>query len=299
MNAGAPMYPVGARYAAAVPTPEEFLGHELGQAPVRHHELVEYITTVAERSNRMSLEVIGHSHERRPILFVVVTSPANHARLADIRERHVALTEPRAGQAVEPDMPVVTWLNYGVHGAEASGMDASLPTIYHLAAAQGPDIERILEESVILVTAVFNPDGHAKRIAWLDAYASTKVNSDPQHMEHDLNWQLARTNHYWFDLNRQWLPVTQPEPRAWMRKWHEWRPNLTVDYHEMDAESTYYFHPGVPERTHPLITGEGRRLMQAVVRSSEAFLDSEGRLYYHDESFDNYYIGKEIGRAHV
>lgn len=292
MNAGAPMYPVGARYAAAVPTPEEFLGHELGQAPVRHHELVEYITTVAERSNRMSLEVIGHSHERRPILFVVVTSPANHARLADIRERHVALTEPRAGQAVEPDMPVVTWLNYGVHGAEASGMDASLPTIYHLAAAQGPDIERILEESVILVTAVFNPDGHAKRIAWLDAYASTKVNSDPQHMEHDLNWQLARTNHYWFDLNRQWLPVTQPEPRAWMRKWHEWRPNLTVDYHEMDAESTYYFHPGVPERTHPLITGEGRRLMQAVVRSSEAFLDSEGRLYYHDESFDNYYIGK-------
>lgn len=292
MNAGAPMYPVGVQYDESVPTPAEFLGHELGQAPVRHHELVDYITTVAQASNRMTLEVIGYSHERRPILFVVVTSPANHARLADIRDRHIALTEPARRQAVEPGMPVVTWLNYGVHGAEGSGMDAALPTIYHLAAARGPEIERILDDSVILVTAVFNPDGHAKRIAWLDSYASEVDISDPQHREHNLNWQFARTNHYWFDLNRQWLPVTQPEARAWMRKWHEWRPNLTVDYHEMGSDSTYYFHPGVPSRANPLVTDEGLRLMQAVVRTSEAFMDSEARLYYHGEDFDNYYIGK-------
>lgn len=292
MNAGAPMYPTGVRYDSAIPTPESALGRELGLAPVRHHELVDYITTVAGQSERMSVEVIGHSHERRPILFVVVTSPANHARIDQIREQHVALTEPRLEQAVTGAMPVVTWLNYGVHGAESSGMDAALPTIYHLAAAQGTAIERVLDDSVILITAVFNPDGHSKRIAWLDWYASEIVNADPQHIEHDFNWQFARTNHYWFDLNRQWLPVTQPEPRAWMSKWHEWRPNLTVDYHEMGSESTYYFHPGVPTRTNPLVTDEGKRLMQAVVRTSEEFLDSEGRLYYHDESFDNYYIGK-------
>lgn len=292
MNAGAPMYPTDVRYDESIPTPADVLGHELGAAPVRHHELVDYITAVAERSDRMTVEVIGYSHERRPILFVVVTSPENHARLDEIRERHIALTEPAAGQAVEPGMPIVTWLNYGVHGAEGSGMDASLPTIYHLAAAQGSDIERVLDESVILVTAVFNPDGHAKRIAWLDAYGSEVDISDPQHAEHDFDWQFARTNHYWFDLNRQWLPVTQPEPRAWMNKWHEWRPNLTVDYHEMGPDSTYYFHPGVPTRTNPLVTDEGKRLMQAVVTASEEFLDSEARLYFHGESFDNYYIGK-------
>ena len=114
----------------------------------------------------------------------------------------------------------------------------------------------------------------------------------PQHIEHNLNWQFARTNHYWFDLNRQWLLVTQPEPRAWMKKWHEWRPNLTVDYHEMGSESTYYFHPGVASRTNPLVTDTARQLMAEVVRTSEDFLDSEGRLYFHGESFDNYYIGK-------
>jgi hypothetical protein len=291
-NDTAPMFPDDVRYDSAIPTPEAMLGHELGRAPVRHHELVRYLTTAAGESDRMSVEVIGYSHERRPILFVVVTSPRNHARIAEIRDQHVALTEPDLEQEITADMPVIVWLNYGVHGAESSGMDAALPTVYHLAAAQGPAIERMLDESVILITAVFNPDGHAKRIAWFDAYSSQVVNPDPQHIEHDLNWQFARTNHYWFDLNRQWLPVTQPEPRAWMSKWHEWRPNLTVDYHEMDSDSTYYFHPGVPTRTNPLVTNAGKRLMQEVVSSSEAFFDSEARLYFHDESFDNYYIGK-------
>ena len=290
--ADAQMYPEDASYDSAVPTPADFLGRELGAAPVRHHELVRYLTEVAERSERMTIETIGHTHERRPILFLVVTSPENHARLEAIRERHVALSEPHSGQQVAEDMPVVTWLNYGVHGAESSGMDAALPTVYHLAAAQGEAIERTLDESILLITAIFNPDGHAQRVAWLDAYSSYVVNPDPQHMEHTFNWQFARTNHYWFDLNRQWLPVTQPEPRAWMRKWHEWRPNLTVDYHEMGSGSTYYFHPGIRTRTNPLVPAEAERLMAEVVQGSERFLDAEGRLYFHGESFDNYYIGK-------
>ena len=293
--ADAEMFPAGVRYDSSVPTPESAIGHPLGRAPVRHHQLVDYLTALAEASPRMSIEVIGYSHERRPILFIVATSPENHRRLYDLKARHIALTEPdRGGRDNLPaaDMPVVTWLNYGVHGAESSGMDAALPTVYHLAAAQGPEIERVLDESIILITAIFNPDGHAQRIAWLDAYSSEIVNADPQHIEHNFNWQFARTNHYWFDLNRQWLLVTQPEPRAWMRKWHEWRPNLTVDYHEMGSESTYYFHPGIESRTNPLIPERGRELMAEVVLTSEQALDSEARLYYHGESFDNYYIGK-------
>jgi len=142
------------------------------------------------------------------------------------------------------------------------------------------------------VTAIFNPDGHSQRVAWLDAYGGQRPSADPAHIEHNFNWGFARTNHYWFDLNRQWLLLTQPEPRAWMRKWHEWRPNLTVDYHEMGGGQTYYFHPGVATRTNPLVPDEAERLMAATATTSEAFLDSEARLYFQGESFDNYYIGK-------
>ena len=293
--ADAVLYPSDVSYDSRIPTPASVLGHELGAAPVRHHKLVEYITTVAELSDRMSVEVIGYSHERRPILFVVATSAANHARIDDLRAQHVALTEPDAGQPVLDTMPVVTWLNYGVHGAEASGMDASLPTIYYLAAAQGARVDELLANSVILVTAVFNPDGHAKRVHWFDSYGAQVPIADPQHIEHDYQWQLARTNHYHFDLNRQWLSITQPESRAWMRKWHQWRPNLSVDYHEMGSERTYFFSPGIPSRINPIIPDEADGLLAETVAASEAFLDSQSRLYFHAERYDNFFLGKGAG----
>jgi len=291
-DADADMYPTDVDYDPAIPTPENYIGHALGREPVRHHELVDYITHVSGLSDRITLEVIGYTHERRPILFLVVTTPDNHARLDLIRDRHSALTDGTGDSDIADDMPVITWLNYGVHGAESSGMDSSLPFVYYLAAARGNEIERILSDSVVLVTAIFNPDGHSQRVAWFDAYGSQQVISDPAHIEHQYNWQFARTNHYWFDLNRQWLLLTQPEPRAWMRKWHEWRPNLTVDYHEMGGHQTYYFHPGVATRTNPLVPDRAVKLMEQTVRTSEAFLDSEGRLYFHGERFDNYYVGK-------
>lgn len=291
----AEMYPADVQYDPLIPTPEQFLGRPLGSAPVRHHELVEYINKVADLSDRLTVEVIGYSHERRPILFVVATSVANQARIEDIRSQHVALTEPAINEQITADMPVVTWLNYGVHGAESSGMDASLPTVYYLAAAQGAAVDWLLAGSVILITAVFNPDGHANRIAWLDTYGSRVINPDPNNIEQDYDGRLARTNHYGFDLNRQWLSVSQPESRAWMRKWHEWRPNVSVDYHEMGSEQTYYFAPGIPTRTHPLIPKAGMQLIADVVGPAEQFLDSQGRLYFHGDRYDHFYLGKGAG----
>ncbi|MEX2257679.1 MAG: M14 family zinc carboxypeptidase [Woeseia sp.] len=289
------MYPQNVEYDSQIPAPAEFLGRPLGAAPVRHHELVDYIRHVAELSDRLTVETIGYSHERRPILFVVATSPGNQQRIDAIREQHIALSEPGAAGDIMPDMPVVTWLNYGVHGAEASGMDAALPTVYHLAAARGAPMDELLSDSVILITAVFNPDGHANRISWLDTFGSQVVNPDPGHIMHDYDGQLARTNHYGFDLNRQWLSATQPEARAWMQKWHEWRPNVSVDYHEMGSEQTYYFAPGVPTRTHPLIPQTAIDLLTAVVAPAEAFMDSQARLYFHGDRYDHFYLGKGAG----
>ena len=282
----------GVVYDPAVPTPEEVLGHALGKAPVRHHKLVQYIRQIAQASPRMTLETIGYSHERRPILFIVVTSPENHARLEAIQAAHIRLTDPASGVTPKAGMPVVTWLNYGVHGAEASGMDAALPTLYHLAAARGEAIEAQLRDSVILITAIFNPDGHSRRAAWVDQNLSRVINRDRAHRLHNTAWPGGRTNHYWFDLNRQWLLLTQPEPRAWVAKWHQWRPNLSIDYHEMGSGQTYYFHPGVPGRTNPQVPKEAEALLLEFADYPASFMDAEARLYFNQEIFDNFYIGK-------
>ena len=291
----ADMFPADVRYDPAIPTPAEFLDRPLGAAPVRHHELVDYLNTVANLSDRLTVEVIGYSHERRPILFVVASSPTNQARIDAIQAAHIGLSEPDVAERIEDDMPVVTWLNYGVHGAESSGLDAALPTVYYLAAAQGNAVDELLTNSVILVTAVFNPDGHAHRIAWLDTFSSRLANADPNHIEHNFDGRLARTNHYGFDLNRQWMSVTQPEARAWMTKWHEWRPNVSVDYHEMGSDQTYYFAPGIARRTNPLIPAEGMAILADVVAPSERFMDEQARLYFHGDRYDHFFLGKGSG----
>ncbi len=278
----------GVSYDASVETPEAHFGFGVGEHPIRHDLLVSYLTELAENSDRISVETIGYSHQRRPILFFTVTSPDNHARIDEIREDHLAQLDPAAPAG---DGPSVIWINYGVHGAESSGMDAVIPALYHFAAAQGDEIDQTLNDAVILITAVFNPDGHARRINHVEMYAGSAPTTDPAHEQHNL-WTQARVNHYWFDLNRQWLLQTQPESQAWLAQWHHWKPQVSADFHEMGTESTYYFHPGEPLRRNPLIPLEARELTQGIADHHIDFLDSEGRLYTSEEGFDNFYVGK-------
>ncbi|UAB76937.1 peptidase [Erythrobacter sp. SCSIO 43205] len=278
----------GVQYDESVPAYEDHAGYEIGERPVRMAEMVSYLRRLAANSDRIVVETIGYSHERRPILSLIVTSPENHANLENIRQTHLARLEGRAA----PDAaPMVLWLNFGVHGAETSGMEAAVPVVYHFAAAQGAAVENQLSNAVLILTVPFNPDGHTRRIDHVDTFWSYADNSDPNDAAHDL-WVEARTNHYWFDLNRQWLLLTQPESRAWVKQWHKWKPMLSVDYHEMGSHSPFYFHPGEEKRKNPLIPDRARDLTYGIAERHAAYLDGAKHLYTSEERFDNYYIGK-------
>jgi hypothetical protein len=278
----------GVTYDEAIPGFDEATGYEIGERPVRYSDLVSYTRMLAERSPNITVETIGYSHEGRPILTFTVTSPDNHARLDEIREDHLA----RAGGGAAPDdTPMVLWINFGVHGAESSGMDAAIPLLYHFAAARGDEVEAKLDNAVMLFTVAFNPDGHTRRVDHTETYWSYADNTDANDEAHEL-WTAARTNHYWFDLNRQWLLLTQPESQAWVRKWHEWKPMVSADYHEMGSDSPFYFHPGEALRRNPLIPERARELTFEIGRRHAEFLDAEARLYTTQENFDNFYIGK-------
>ena len=278
----------GVTYDATIPAFEDQAGYEIGERPVRISDMLSYLEDLADRSDRISVETIGYSHERRPILTFTVTSPSNHANLESIRQTHL---QRLAGEADPEAAPMVLWINFGVHGAETSSMDAAIPLLYHYAAARGPAVEDQLQNAVMIFTVVFNPDGHARRIDHVETFWSYGDNTDINDAAHTM-WIEARTNHYWFDLNRQWLLLTQPESRAWIRKWHEWKPMVSADYHEMGSSSPYYFHPGEELRRNPLISKRARELTQGIGRRHAAFLDSEARLYWTESGFDNFYIGK-------
>ena len=294
-----PFFADGGSYNPSIPRPETVIGHPLGHRIARNDLLVAYMRTIANLSPRITVEEIALTHEGRPILGLTITSPENHARIDEVKAAHVALSDPESAQEVSEDMPVITWLNYGVHGAEVSSTDSSMAVAYHLAAAQGPEIEETLENSVIILIAVLNPDGNSRMSAWNHMNGGYVSVSDPEHRLHNTFWPGGRTNHYWFDLNRQWLIIQHPEPRGWVAKFHEWRPNITVDYHEMGSASTYYFHPGAPERTFPYIPERSMELLDLVADRPRSWLDSEQRLYFHEEGFDNYYIGKGSTYPHM
>jgi len=278
----------GVSYDESVPAPEDAFGYEIGERPVRVGDMVAYLRDIAASSDRIQVETIGFSHQRRPILFFTVTSPENQANLDEIREAHF---DRLNGEAAPDAAPMVLWINFGVHGAESSGMDAAIPLLYHFAAGDSEQIDTMLDDSVMLFTVVFNPDGHARRVDHVETFFSRAQNTDPADIIHNM-WIEARTNHYWFDLNRQWLLLTQPESRAWIQKWHEWKPMVSADYHEMGSATPFYFHPGEENRRNPLIPERARELTYQIGQRHAQFLDSEARLYTTEERFDNFYIGK-------
>ncbi|MDG1995163.1 MAG: hypothetical protein P8J14_01605, partial [Emcibacteraceae bacterium] len=160
-------------------------------------------------------------------------------------------------------------------------------------------IKETLDNSVVLLIAIFNPDGNARQSAWNHSYGSNVSITDPNGLNHNTAWPGGRTNHYWFDLNRQWLLQQHPGPQGWVKKFHEWKPNLSADHHEMGTNSTFYIPPGVPHRTFPYIPTESIDLLEEVTNRPRDFMDSEARLYFSEEGYDNFYIGKGATYPHM
>ncbi|MCG8457995.1 MAG: hypothetical protein MI919_17095 [Holophagales bacterium] len=285
--------PADVEYDPSIPPPSQVLGFEVGEWHVRHDLLVRYMEAVAEASDRVQLEVTGRTHEARPLLLLTVSSPANLERLGTLREQHLALSEGNGAAAEDVEgMPVVVNMGYSVHGNEPSGANASLLLAYHLAAAQDPFTTEVLENAVILLDPTLNPDGLSRFAQWANMHRGRVPVADPNHREHREAWPSGRTNHYWFDLNRDWLLGQHPESQARLGRFHHWRPNVLTDFHEMGTGATYFFQPGVPSRKNPLTPERNVELTQAFAEEHARALDRIGALYYAEETFDDFYYGK-------
>ncbi|MCL6272709.1 M14 family metallopeptidase [Muricauda sp. 2012CJ35-5] len=283
--------PDGLNYNPNIPKPADVIGHEVGEWHVTHDKLVYYMQQLANSSDRITIEDRGTTFEGRPLVLLTVTSPENHANLETIRTQHVQLSEG-SGNMDTSDMPVVVYQGFSIHGNEASGSNAALAYAYYLAAAQGAEIEAMLENMVILLDPSFNPDGLQRFAYWANTNKSINLNPDSNEREYHEVWPGGRTNHYWFDMNRDWLPVQLPESRARIATYHNWMPNILTDHHEMGTNSTFFFQPGEPSRVNPLTPKINQELTKEIGTYHAKALDKIGSLYYSEENFDDYYYGK-------
>jgi len=277
------------RYNSEIPTPKEIIGHEVGEWHVTHDKLVMYMKALAKASDRITIEERGKTYEDRPLLLLTITSPNNHKNLEEIRKKHIDVTNDTS---VSTDNPVVVYQGFSIHGNEPSGSNAALAVAYYLAASVSSETQNLLDNTVILFDPSFNPDGLQRFAYWANVNKSKNINPDPNDREYNEIWPRGRTNHYQFDMNRDWLPVQLPESKARIATFHKWLPNILTDHHEMGSNSSFFFQPGIPSRTNPLTPQMNQDLTKEIATYHAKALDNIGSLYYSEESFDDFYYGK-------
>ncbi len=287
--------PPGLPVEPHVPSPSDFLGYETGERFTRHHQLIDYLTAVAEASDRVTLEQYGWSHQRRPLVILTITSPDNHDRLDEILSANRELTDPRATDGaraaeIARTNPAVQWLSYNVHGNEASCSEAAMQVVYTLAAGAHQAVTDILDNTVVVIDPCLNPDGRERYVGFFQNARGVGVNASPHAFEHHEPWPGARSNHYLFDLNRDWVWGVHPESRSRVQIYRRYMPQLHVDYHEQGASSPYFFGAGdTPYNSN--IPQESREWFQRYGEANAEVFDRFGLPYATEERFDYLYPG--------
>lgn len=286
--------PAGSKFNSKISLPSSNLGFEIGQRHVRHDQLKSYFYQLAKDSERVNITSMGKTSQQREQLLVTISSSENLANLSSIlSERN--LFSQKKGQLdnqKSDKAPLVIWLGYSVHGDEISGANAAMIVAYYLAASTDAKLVELLANTVIVLEPSINPDGMDRFVNWVSTYRNSTDNSDANHIEHHQGWVTGRTNHFWFDLNRDWLLLSQQESQHRLEYFHQYQPHVVGDFHEMGHNSSYFFQPGIQSRTHPLTPKRNVELTTTLAKFHASALDKQKRLYYSEENFDDFYYGK-------
>jgi len=269
--------PEGELFDATIPSPEAVLGQSLGDRHLRHDQLISYLSVLSSSRPEAKLIDYGVSNEGRRLVMLAISSAENIRNLEQLK--------------TDPNMLKI-WNGFSVHGNESSGSNASVLYAWYLLATNNQNIKNALNNTVILVDPSFNPDGLSRFTTYVNNNRSLTTVSDPNDMSHVEQWPNGRTNHYWFDLNRDWLLLTQTESKARIKQFHDWQPHILTDHHEMGSAATFFFQPGVPSRKNPLISTNNLQLTEKLAHFHAKALDQVSQRYYNKESFDDFYPGK-------
>ncbi len=274
--------------SAQLKSPEEFFRHDRGEHFTPHHQLVDYYYHISENSELVQVKEYGRTNQDRPMLLAFISSQENMADLDDIRMDHLKTTGIYDGVVQASNHPAIVWISCSVHGNEAAGSEAAPQILWELVNPQNPRTKEWLKNLIVVIDPCINPDGYSRYTHWIRDVAGEKVNTDLNDIEHQEPWPGGRTNHYLFDLNRDWAWQTQVESQQRMRVYNEWLPHIHIDLHEMGQESPYYFAPAA-KPYHEYITQWQRDFQTVIGKNHAKYFDEKGWLYFTKEVFDLLY----------
>lgn len=270
-----------------VPSPRQFLGYEPGEQFTPHYKIVDYFKAVSTAVPGMvKIESYGKTYEGRELLVAYVSAAENIANLDKIRIANLEATGLIKG-AANNDKAIV-WLSYNVHGNEPSSSEAAMATLWALVDPSNANTKNWLKNTVVIIDPCLNPDGRDRYVNWFNSVVGKNSNADPQSREHLEPWPGGRSNHYNFDLNRDWAWQTQVETQQRVKLYNQWMPHVHVDFHEQFYNNPYYFAPAA-EPFHEVITPWQREFQTTIGKNHAAIFDKQGWLYFTRQYFDLFY----------
>ncbi|PST85003.1 zinc carboxypeptidase [Pedobacter yulinensis] len=273
--------------SAQLVSPDTFLGYELGTQFTAHARVAAYFRQVSAAAKNVRLVSYGKSYEGRELIAAFISSEENIAKLEKIRENNLAMTGLGEQTALMAEAPAILWMSYNVHGNEANSTETAMKVLYDLASGR-ENISKWLRNTVVVIDPCLNPDGRERYISWYTSVAGARPNPDPAAREHAEPWPGGRTNHYYFDLNRDWAWQTQQETAARLRLYNQWMPQVHVDFHEQSYNEPYYFAPAA-EPVHRDITPWQRSFQVVAGKNNARYFDANGWQYFTKERFDLLY----------
>lgn len=278
------------RFSADIPAPSQFFNRQIGHSHTRYDQLLDYFRLLERISDRVKVDTIGYTWEGRPLIVLKVSSPENIRNSEQIRDQHI-----KNVKLAKDNLPVnnkqqtgLIFLGFSVHGNETSAAEASILTAYYLAASEDPKVLDQLSKAIFFIDPVRNPDGYDRYVNWVNANTSFPPNGNPLDREHNEVWPGGRTNHYWFDLNRDWINQVHPESKARVHYFQHWLPHFQGDFHEMGASSSFFFEPTKSDaQESPLVPKSTYALNYKFANYYAQTLDEIGSFYFTKEQFDN------------
>lgn len=274
--------------AQKIQSPSEFLGYKLGEQFTPHYRVIDYYKYLAAASGNIKLQEYGKTNEGRPLILAFIASNDNITKIEEIRENNLRLAGIIAGSPALANQPVIVWLSYNVHGNESVSTEASLQTIYDLLDPNNVKSKLWLQNTVVIMDPCLNPDGRERYVNFYNPIKNALP--DPVHFarEHIEPWPGGRTNHYYFDLNRDWAWQSQVETQQRIAVYNKWLPQVHVDFHEQGINEPYYFAPAA-EPYHQDITKWQREFQTIIGKNNASYFDKNGWMYFTRERFDLLY----------
>lgn len=271
---------------AQIQTPEQFLGYKPGDRFTPHHRMVDYFEYVAANNPNVKLIQYGETNEKRPLIVAILSSSENMANLEQIRTDNLKRTGMLDG---DPSTSVpINWMSFNVHGNESVGMEAAISSFYTLANPDNATSQEWLKNQIVIIDPAINPDGRDRYANWYNQKMNTTLQPDLQSVEHNEPWPGGRANHYLFDLNRDWAWQVQVESQARMKLYHQWMPQLHLDFHEQGINNPFYMAPAA-EPLHEQLTPWQHEFQDTFGRNTAKYFDEAGRFYFTKERFDLLY----------